>query len=72
VETAAAAPSLLELVRVAGLATAIAVLFGTWLVVRFVTGFLRGIGDRITERRLQLYQLATIGRFVIYLPVCRT
>ncbi len=60
-------PSIIDLVRVAGLATAIAVLFATWLAVRFVTGTLQGIGNRITERRLQLYQLATISRFVIYL-----
>jgi small-conductance mechanosensitive channel len=56
-----------QLVRPGGLIYAVVILALTWLAVRTLTGTLTRLGARLSHRRLLLDQLATIGRFVLYL-----
>ena len=58
--------SIVSLVRVGGLLTAGVVLVVTWLLARVVTSTLTQLGERLTERRLMLSQLASFLRFGIY------
>lgn len=50
-----------------GLLTGVVVLAATWATVRVVTGTFRRLGDRFSDRRLVLNQLATLARFTLYL-----
>lgn len=59
--------NLFEIVRVGGLATAVLVLIGTYLLVRFLTSALQGIGKRWVDKRLLINQIATLARFAIWL-----
>lgn len=59
--------SLLEVVRIGGLATALLILVGTYVVVRFATKALQGLGNRLVDKRLVLNQFATLLRFAIWL-----
>lgn len=59
--------SLLEVVRIGGLATALLILVGTYVVVRFATRALQGLGNRLVDKRLVLNQFATLLRFAIWL-----
>lgn len=56
-----------ELVRVGGLATAVLVLIGTYLLVRFLTSALQEIGKRWVDKRLIINQIATLARFAVWL-----
>ena len=56
-----------EIVRVGGLATGLLVLIGTYLLVRFATTALEGIGRRWVDRRLLINQVATLVRFGLWL-----
>lgn len=38
-----------------------------WLVGRLLTGILTRLGDRFTERRLQIHQVGTFARFFLYI-----
>lgn len=60
-------PNLFEVIRVGGLATALVVLAVTWILVRFVTSALEGIGRRWGDKRLLVNQVATLVRFVVWL-----
>jgi small-conductance mechanosensitive channel len=57
----------LSAIRLAGILSGLAVLVGTWFLVRVVSGTLGRLGDRFTHRRLLLNQVATLLRFVLYL-----
>ncbi len=59
--------NIIELVRVGGLLTGVAILIATWFVVRLVGGTLAKLGDRFADKRLLLNQIATLTRFVLYL-----
>jgi small-conductance mechanosensitive channel len=54
-------------VRIGGIVSASIVLVATWFAVRIATGMLTRLGDRFTHRRLELHQVATLLRFVLYL-----
>ena len=56
-----------ETIRWSGLVYAAATMVITWFLVRGLTGALEGLGTRFTDRRLVLHQVATIGRFVLFL-----
>lgn len=58
---------LLGAVRLSGLLSALAVLAGTWFLVRLVTGALERLGNRFTDKRLLFHQIATLSRFALYL-----
>ncbi len=57
----------LSMVRVTGLLSAVVVIFITWFAVRVLTGTLGRLGNRFTDKRLLLNQVATLSRFVLYL-----
>ncbi|MBX3205665.1 MAG: mechanosensitive ion channel [Labilithrix sp.] len=59
--------NLFEVIRVGGLATAVLVLAGTYVLVRFTTSALQGVGARWADKRLLINQVATLLRFVIWL-----
>ena len=59
--------SVLSLIKVSGLITAVIVVAATWFAVRLLTGVLTRLGDRFTHRRLLLNQVATLSRFILYL-----
>jgi len=59
--------NLLTMVRVGGLATAALVLVVTYLLVRFTTSALQGLGSRWVDKRLLVNQIATLLRFAIWL-----
>lgn len=59
--------NLFEIVRVGGLATAVLVLVVTYLLVRFMTSALQGVGARWVDKRLLINQVATLARFVVWL-----
>lgn len=59
--------NLFEIIRVGGLPTAIVVIVVTYLLVRFVTKALQGIGARWVDKRLVINQLGTLIRFVLWL-----
>jgi len=59
--------NIIELVRVGGLLTGLAILIATWFAVRLVGGTLQRLGDRFADKRLLLNQVATLTRFVMYL-----
>lgn len=54
-----------KFINLGGLPTAAMVLISALLLLRFVTRFLDGLGERITERRLLFKQIAVIVRFVV-------
>lgn len=56
-----------ELIRVGGVMTGLLVLAGTLFAVRIVTSTLTRLGNRFTDRRLLLNQVATLVRFAMYL-----
>jgi small-conductance mechanosensitive channel len=59
--------NLFEVLRVGGIATALVVLVATYLLVRFVTSALHGVGMRWVDKRLLINQVATLTRFVIWI-----
>lgn len=59
--------NIFEVVRVGGLATAVLILIGTYITVRFVTSALTGVGARWVDKRLLINQIATLARFLIWL-----
>ncbi|OJY17562.1 MAG: hypothetical protein BGO98_01280 [Myxococcales bacterium 68-20] len=59
--------NLFEVIRVGGLATALLVLVGTYVLVRFITRALHGVGARWGDKRLLINQIATLMRFSIWL-----
>lgn len=58
--------SVLSMIRVGGLLTAGAILVCVYFVGRFVTATFHRLGERLTERRLLLQQVASFVRFGIY------
>ncbi len=60
------AANILNFVRVGGIIPAILVIATTWIVVRLLGRFVENLGDRFTERRLLLQQVATVVRFTAY------
>lgn len=58
--------NLLEVVRIGGLATALLILVGTYVAVRFATTALKGLGNRLVDKRLVINQFATLLRFAIW------
>lgn len=59
--------NLIEIVRLGGVLTGLAVLVITWFVVRLVRGTLTRIGDRFAHKRLLINQISTLVVFVVYL-----
>lgn len=66
-DAASADVNLLDTIRVGGMATGVLTLGITWFLVRFVTGTLTRLGNRFSDKRLALHQIATLVRFVMYL-----
>ncbi len=66
-ESIAPDTNLFAMIRVGGLATALVVLVATYLLVRFVTSALQGLGSRWVDKRLLVNQIATLLRFAIWL-----
>jgi small-conductance mechanosensitive channel len=60
-------PDLLSAIRIGGVFTGLVIIGLTWFAVRLLTGSLTRLGNRFTDKRLVLHQLATLGRFVLYL-----
>ncbi len=60
------ATQIMNFVRVGGLFPAMLVLLSTWFAVRVVHGFVEQLGQRFTERRLAIQQVATVVRFLAY------
>ncbi|MCK6504895.1 mechanosensitive ion channel family protein [Myxococcota bacterium] len=60
-------PSIVDLIRPAGLPYALLVVVLAWAAIRVGTRTLDALGERLTERRLLLKQLAAVGRFGIVL-----
>lgn len=58
--------SVLSLIRVGGLVTAVLLLVATYAAARLVSVTLIRIGERFTEHRLLLSQVASFARFGIY------
>ncbi len=58
--------NLLDLIHVGGVATGLAVLVATYLVVGFTTRALQGVGNRFGDKRLLLAQISTLLRFALY------
>lgn len=59
--------NLIDVIRLSGVLTGLAVLVLTWFAVRLVRGTLTRVGDRFTHKRLLLNQVATLAGFMIYL-----
>lgn len=59
--------NLFDIVRVGGLATGALILVATYVVVRFLTSALQGVGSRWVDKRLFINQIATLVRFAIWL-----
>lgn len=59
--------NLFDIVRVGGLATAVLILLATYVVVRFLTTALQGVGARWVDKRLLINQIGTLIRFGIWL-----
>lgn len=57
----------IQLIRISGLVSAIVALAATWFAVRLLTGTANRLGNRFTDKRLLLNQIATLSRFVIWL-----
>lgn len=58
--------NLLDLIHVGGIATGLAVLVITYIVVGFTTRALQGVGNRFGDKRLLLAQVSTLLRFFLY------
>mgnify|MGYP000120535804 CR=1 FL=1 len=58
--------SVLSFIRVGGLLTSLVLLGGTWLVARLLTQGAQQLGNRFTEHRLLLSQVASFTRFGVY------
>ncbi|PRQ07269.1 mechanosensitive ion channel family protein [Enhygromyxa salina] len=56
-----------DMVRWGGVLTSIVVLFGTWLVIRFVRDLVDRLSKQFANRRLLLQKLATVFQFVVYI-----
>lgn len=56
-----------DMIRAGGLVSGLVVLVLTWFAVRTVTATLHRMGNRWTDRRLLLHQIATAARFLFYL-----
>lgn len=54
-----------KFINLGGLPTALFVVLSALILLRFVTRFLDGLGERLTERRLLLKQIAVVVRFVV-------
>ncbi len=61
------ASQLFGFIRVGGLLPALILLVGAWFVGRVLNGFARSLGQRFTDRRLQIQQAATLLRFFVYI-----
>lgn len=61
------APNLIQFINFPGLLTAAFVLVFTWVVASLVGRFLARLGNRFTDKRLILEQVATLVRFFFYL-----
>ncbi|AKT37004.1 mechanosensitive ion channel family protein [Chondromyces crocatus] len=59
--------NLIEIIRLGGVLTGLAVLVITWFVVRLVRGTLGRVGHRFAHRRLLINQISTLAGFTIYL-----
>lgn len=57
----------IDLIHVSGLATGAVILVLTYLLVRFTTRTIHGVGARFGDKRLLLAQISTLSRFLIYL-----
>ncbi len=55
-----------ELVEFGRLPYAVLIILVTVIAARFVTHFANGLGQRFTDRRLLIHQIASFGRFFIY------
>lgn len=58
--------SLFKMIRIGGVVTGVFILIGAWVLASLVSRFLVGLGERLTERRLLLQQVAAFCRFGIY------
>lgn len=61
------ADNIFAIVRVGGLATAVLVLVGTYILVRFLTSALQRVGERWVDKRLLINQIGTLARFALWL-----
>ena len=59
--------NIIEFVRVGGLLTALVIFAAAWFVARLITRTVENLGERFTDRRLQLRQIGTFARFFVYL-----
>jgi small-conductance mechanosensitive channel len=59
--------NVLELINLPGLPFALLFLVLTWFIARVVNGFVQSLGERFSDRRLVLQQVATFARFAIWL-----
>ncbi|MDY0060569.1 MAG: mechanosensitive ion channel [Myxococcota bacterium] len=60
------ATKIIEFFRVGSLLTAAVVLFATWAISRLLSRFFDGLGRRFTDRRLQINQVSSFTRFLLF------
>jgi small-conductance mechanosensitive channel len=60
------ASNILNFVRFGGLIPALIIVAVTWVAVKLIGRFVESLGDRFTERRLLIQQVATVVRFTAY------
>lgn len=56
-----------EMIRWSGVATSLFVIFGAWMLLRFLQRVVDGLGRQFADRRLLLQKAATIVQFFVYM-----
>ncbi len=56
-----------ELIRWSGVLTSLFVVFGAWMLLRFVARAVDGLGRQFADKRLLLQKIATIIQFFVYI-----
>ncbi|MCB9655785.1 MAG: mechanosensitive ion channel [Deltaproteobacteria bacterium] len=56
-----------EFIRLGGLVTAFFMLVGVWIAGKLLAKFLVRLGERFNDRRLQIQQIGTFVRFMLYI-----
>ncbi len=65
-------PNVLQFIRVGGLIPALVVLAASWFVSQLVARFTDSLGERFTDKRLQLQQVGTVVRFGLFIGAIAT
>ncbi len=59
--------NIIQFIRVGGLLTSVIIFIVAWFVARMISQSAAQLGERFTDRRLQLQQVGTFLRFFVYL-----